>query len=271
LRPDPGGAAPASERAPRPLPARLVSLVPSLTEALFSLGLGERLVAVTEWCVHPADAVAPLPRVGGTKNPDLAAIRTLAPDLVIANHEENKRQDVERLGALGIPVWVTYPRTVADGAALLRELAEAGGARAALDAIVAPVERAVSQAEAARPDKGVPVFCPIWKDPWMAVGGDTYADDLIRLCGGENVFAGHGDRRYPIVRDEEIVAAAPEVVLLPDEPYTFGSEDAAELARLPIPAVRSGRIHCIDGTLVSWYGPRIARALETLGPLLTGG
>ena len=258
--------------APRPLPGRIVSLVPSLTEALFALGLGSRLVGVTEWCVHPAEAVAALPKVGGTKNPDLAAIGSLAPELVIANHEENTRRDVERLEASGIPVWVTYPRSVADGAALLRELAEAGGAeRTVVREVVEPVERALAQALAERPEKGVRVFCPIWKEPWMAVGGDTYAHDLITLCGGENVFADRGDRRYPIVRDAEIVAAAPEVVLLPDEPYAFGPGDAEELGRLPIPAAREGRIHCIDGTLVSWYGPRIARALETLRPMLVPG
>jgi ABC-type hemin transport system substrate-binding protein len=102
----------------------------------------------------------------------------------------------------------------------------------------------------------------------MAVGADTYADDLLRLCGGENVFAGRTERRYPIVREEEIVAAAPEVVLLPDEPYAFGPREQAELCALPIPAARSRRVHLLDGTLVSWYGPRIGQAIETLSRLL---
>lgn len=102
----------------------------------------------------------------------------------------------------------------------------------------------------------------------MAVGGDTYASDLIETCGGANVFADRGDRRYPIVETADIVAAAPEVILLPDEPYAFGPRDVAELARLVIPAARNHRIHPIDGTLVSWYGPRIARALRTVGELL---
>ena len=93
----------------------------------------------------------------------------------------------------------------------------------------------------------------------MAVGGDTYADDLIALCGGLNVFAERGDRRYPRVTLDEVVAAAPEVVLLPDEPYAFGASDEAELRRLPLPAAQNGRIHRIDGTWVSWYGPRIDR------------
>jgi ABC-type hemin transport system substrate-binding protein len=251
-------------------PRRIVSLVPSLTEALFALGLGERVVGVTAWCVHPAEAVAAVPKVGGTKSADLAAIRALAPDLVIANQEENRRRDVERLEAHGIRVWLTYPRTVAEGAAVLAELAELGAAPEARARVVAPVLAAVAEAERMRPERSVPVFCPIWRNPWMAVGGDTYAHDLLSLCGGRNVFGARGVRRYPRVTQDEIVAAAPEVVLLPDEPYAFGAEDEAELRALPLPAARSGRIHRIDGTWVSWYGPRIRPALRAIRSLLVG-
>jgi ABC-type Fe3+-hydroxamate transport system substrate-binding protein len=248
---------------------RIVSLVPSLTEALFHLGLGDRIVAVTEWCVHPADAVAALPKVGGTKNPDLDAILACRPDLVIANREENRRRDVERLRDAGIPVWVTYPRSVREGADLLRELAGLGASPAAVSKVVDPVLACVAVAESSPVERATPVFCPIWKNPWMAVGGNTYANDLLRLCGGANVFAYREDRRYPIVQDAEIVAAAPEVIVLPDEPYAFGPRDAAELAALDVPAARDARIHLIDGTMVSWYGPRIRWAIETLRPLLT--
>jgi len=107
----------------------------------------------------------------------------------------------------------------------------------------------------------------------MAVGADTYADDLLALCGGENVFGAGGftrERRYPIVDEEQIAAAQPEVILLPDEPYAFGARDVAELAALATPAAASGRIHCLDGTLVSWYGPRIARAIAVVSALLSG-
>jgi ABC-type Fe3+-hydroxamate transport system substrate-binding protein len=253
---------------PSGAPRRIVSLVPSLTEALFALGLGGRVVGVTDWCVHPAEAVAALPKLGGTKNPDLPAILALRPDLVIANQEENRRKDVERLGAAGIAVWVTYPRTVRDGAALLREIASLGASAEAIRDVVEPVERALQAALAARGGPRARVFCPIWRDPWMSVGPDTYAHDLLALCGGENVFGGRSDRRYPRVRLAEVESAAPEVVLLPDEPYAFGPIDAAEIARLDIPASREGRIHLIDGTWVSWYGPRIRSALEGLRTLL---
>ena len=127
-------------------PRRIVSLVPSVTEALFALGLGPRVVGATDYCVHPADAVEGLPRVGGTKDVDVEAVARLAPDLVLANREENTRRAVEQIEARGV--------------------ADAEAQRAA-----APPVR---------------VFCPIWRDPWMAVSGDTYIHDLLALCGAEN-------------------------------------------------------------------------------------
>lgn len=247
---------------------RIVSLVPSLTEALFALGFGARVVGVTEWCVHPAAEVAALPKLGGTKNPDVPGILALAPDLVIANQEENRRRDVEKLEAAGIPVWLTYPRSVREGAALLHQMAALGADPERVRDVVLPVEIALRQAERVRPLRPVRVFCPIWRDPWMSVGSDTYAHDLLTLCGGVNAFAGRPDRRYPRVTLEEVAAADPEVVLLPDEPFRFGEPDVAEIGRLDVAAARSGRIHVIDGTLVSWYGPRIARAIDELRTLL---
>ncbi|HTY18328.1 MAG TPA: helical backbone metal receptor [Myxococcota bacterium] len=256
-------------------PRRIVSLVPSLTEALFALGLGERVVGVTDWCVHPADAVVRLPKVGGTKDADVAAIAALAPDLVIANREENTRRVVESLERAGIRVWLTYPRTVREGAALLRELASLGAAPEAVERVVEPVERAVADAESALAEASergsssrTRVFCPIWRDPWMSVGPDTYAHSLLELCGGRNVFANRTGRRYPIVSLDEVAAAQPDVILLPDEPYCFGPRDVRELGGLSVPAARLGRIHRIDGTWVSWYGPRIGSALLAVRRLL---
>jgi ABC-type hemin transport system substrate-binding protein len=246
---------------------RIVSLVPSVTESLFCLGLGDRIVGITDWCAHPRDRVAGLPRVGGTKNPSVRQILELEPDLVIANREENRKRIVVALRVAGVEVWVTYPRTVQDGVTLLSELAELGATPEAVESVVRPVEEAVRVAAEQRPARGLPVFCPIWKKPWMAVGGDTYVSSLLELCGGDNVFADFGDRRYPIVELDQIVAAAPEVILLPSEPYEFGPRDVLELAALTLPAARNGRIHLIDGTLVSWYGPRIEPAIATIRTL----
>ena len=256
-------------RAPQTTPERIVSLVPSLTETCFDVGLGERVVGVTDWCVHPADGVAALPKVGGTKDADVAAIEALKPDLVIANHEENTRRVVEELEQRGLRVWLTYPRTLEEGTRVLHELVALSPDRDLARAVAFAAERALGFLDEPDTTSSRPrVFCPIWRDPWMAVGRDTYASDLIERCGGENVFADRGDRRYPIVTLEDVVAAAPDVVLLPDEPYSFGAVDASEIRELEIPAAESARVHLIDGTWVSWYGSRIAKAVGALRPLL---
>jgi ABC-type Fe3+-hydroxamate transport system substrate-binding protein len=255
-------------------PLRIVSLVPSLTEALFALGLGSRVVGVTDYCVHPADGLAGVPRLGGTKNPDCEAIAALAPDLVIANHEENTERAVRRLREAGLDVWVTYPRTVRDGVAVMAELAGLGAppdlARRELSRLRTALERAEARVEERAGAAPVRCFCPIWRDPWMTVGRETYAHDLLRLCGASNPFADRGDRRYPRVELADVEAAQPEVILLPDEPYAFADADVRELARLDVPAAHHGRIHCVDGTWVTWYGPRIPAALERLGALVRG-
>ena len=255
-------------RASPAAPRRIVSLVPSVTEALFALGLGERVVGVTDWCVHPAQAVKDLPKVGGTKDTDVDAVRGLAPDLVLANREENTERTVRKLREAGLAVEVGYPRTVADGVELLAWLHGLGASPEAWEAVVEPARRALEEARARPPETPVRVFCPIWRDPWMAVSGDTYVHDLLVLCGAENPWAA-ARRRYPIVSPNEIQMIRPELVLLPDEPYAFSERDRRELAAWDIPAARNGAIHLVDGTLVSWYGPRIPRAIETIRSLLS--
>lgn len=260
---------------------RIVSLVPSLSEALVVLGLGDRLVGVTEYCVHPVHAFDGLPRLGGTKDADVEAIAALAPDLVIANQEENTARVVRALAKRNIDVWVTYPRSVAEGVVLLEDLALLGASPDARRAFVAPVREAFEAAQSKQRTATRPrprVFCPIWRDPWMTIGRDTYIHDLLELCGGENVFAGGGaageeasDRRYPLLDLDQLIAHRPEVILLPDEPYAFGAEDVAALEGLDTPASRSGQIHLIDGTLVSWYGPRIAESIRILAGLFANG
>lgn len=250
-------------------PRRIVSLVPSITEILFALGLGDAVAGCTVYCTEPAAGVAGKPRVGGEKNPRLDAIRELGADLVVANVEENVREHVDALRGWGIPVYVTYPRTVAEGIQLVRDLGAVTGATQRGAAIADGLDAALIRTRAARRAGPRPrVFCPIWRNPYMTVGRDTYAHDMLAACGGDNALA---DRpgRYPTVTLEEVAAAAPDVVLLPDEPYRFRRAHVADFTPFAdVPAVRDGRIHLIDGKLLTWYGPRIGTALEVLGALL---
>ena len=251
-------------------PRRIVSLIPSTTELLCALGLADALVGVTVYCVEPRDVVRSKTRVGGEKDPDLAAIRALAPDLVVANIEENRREDVDALRAAGIPVWVTFPRTVADGLRMIRDLGEVTGAGEPARALLATLEPLYAEARArAAQTRAVRVFYPIWRRPWMTIGADTYVHDLLATCGGANVF---GDQtRYPTVTLDEMAVRGPEVILLPDEPFRFRRAHLADFDAYPaVPAVRERRIHLVDGKPFSWHGPRLAEALRTLPDLLLG-
>lgn len=255
---------------PRP-PRRIVSLLPSTTETLCALGLADALVGVTAYCVEPRALLRDTTRIGGTKDPDLEKIRSLAPDLVVANVEENVREHVATLRGWSIPVWVTYPRTVAEGIGMIRELGEVTGTTLAAARLAGALEALHAEVRAAcatRPP--VDVFYAIWRDPYMTVSADTYIHDLLAVCGGRNIF---GDRaeRYPAVPLDEVAARRPQVILLPDEPYRFRQAHVAEFAPYrEVPAVRDGRIHLVDGKLFSWYGPRVALALRAVPALLAG-
>jgi ABC-type Fe3+-hydroxamate transport system substrate-binding protein len=246
-------------------PRRIVSLVPSVTETLCALGLTEALVGVTAYCVEPRDVVRTKTRIGGEKDPDLGAIRALAPDLVVANIEENVREHVETLRGWGVAVWVTYPRTVAEGLAMIRELGEVTGTAERAAAILAELEPLHARVRAATARRrAVPVFYPIWRAPWMTINRDTYVHDLLAVCGGANVF-GDAPARYPTVTLEEMAARRPEVIVLPDEPFRFRRAHLADFAPFGgVPAVRDGRVHLVDGKPFSWHGPRLGEALRTI-------
>ena len=253
-----------SLRLARP-PRRIVSLVPSITETLCALGLAEALVGVTAYCVEPRDVVRSKARIGGEKDPDLGAIRALAPDLVVANVEENVREHVEALRGWGVAVWVTYPRTVVEGLAMIRELGEVTGTGDRAAAILAELEplHARVRAAAAR-RRAVPVFYPIWRAPWMTINRDTYIHDLLAVCGAANVY-GDAPARYPTITLDEMAARRPEVIVLPDEPFRFRRAHLADFAPYgDVPAVRDGRIHLVDGKPFSWHGPRLGEALRTI-------
>lgn len=256
-------------------PTRIVSLVPSETESVARLAGVERIVGRTSYC-HGVDAV---PVVGGTKSIDVDAVLALAPDLVLANKEENGKRDIERLIAAGVCVHVSFPCSVAESLAYVRALAALLGVVDAKRAWLSTLEPPATPVEGGRR-----VFVPIWRDPWMTFDGRTYASDLLAHAGALNVFAdrarlfplaadlgqrtpidpGARDTRYPRTRMEEVAERRPELVLLPDEPYEFDAEHAAEVETWDLGA----RIELVSGQDLFWYGVRTLEALDRLRALI---
>lgn len=225
---------------------RVVSLVPSVTETLVAWGVVP--VAVTRFCEQPG-----LPTVGGTKNPDVAAIVALRPDLVVMDGEENRREDAETLLAAGVPLHVTHVRSVADVAPTLVGLRQAVG----LDAEEDEEEGKGAAGPAAPPaERQVLVWVPIWRRPWMTVNDRTYGSSLLQACGAVNCFAGHPDT-YPTVTLEEVAARRPDLTLAPTEPYPFKARHR-ELFAGVAPMV------LVDGKDLWWWGVRTAGALSRL-------
>jgi ABC-type Fe3+-hydroxamate transport system substrate-binding protein len=231
--------------------ARVVSIVPSLTEAVAVTAPG-LLVGATDWCTHPSDL--DVPRIGGTKNPDVPRIVELKPDLVLANEEENREPDLEALRAAGIGVHVTVVRTL-DGAfgELERMLAACGLDRPAwLD----EAERAWATLPV--PARRSRAVIPIWRRPWMAVGRDTFTGALLARLGVDNVLSTDTER-YP--RIDPAALPAHDLVVLPDEPYAFTADDGPE-AFPGVPSV------LVSGRLLTWYGPSLVAAARELPRLL---
>ncbi|MGV9314497.1 helical backbone metal receptor [Streptomyces sp. NPDC003691] len=232
---------------------RVVSLVPSLTEAIAVTAPG-LLVGATDWCTHPAglDVV----RVGGTKNPDLDTVRALRPDLVVANEEENRAPDLAALRSAGLRVMVTEVRTLQQGLAELH--------RVLVDGCGAGRPRWLDEAArawaAVVPGALPPVVVPVWRRPWMVLGRDTFAGDLLARLGARNVCADHAER-YPRVPLDALRASGAGLVVLPDEPYRFTADDGPE-AFPGLPAA------LVSGRALTWYGPSLVTAPRVLGAAL---
>jgi ABC-type Fe3+-hydroxamate transport system substrate-binding protein len=250
---------------------RVVSLVPSLTETLFHLGLTEaEVVGVTKWCIHPAPRVAGVEKVGGTKDPDVARVVALRPDLVVANFEENRREDVQALQGAGLRVLVTDVRTVGDAPGMVLDLGRALGREREARALAGEIEGAAARAfdlASERPE--VSVYCPIWRRPWMTVNADTFAASMLKLAGAHNVFDAE-PKRYPEKGPEEAVARGATACLLPSEPYPFQEKHVPELVAA---GFARERVRFIDGEALTWYGARtpdgiatILREIEALRP-----
>ena len=247
---------------------RIVSLVPSITETLFDLGVGDQVVGVTRYCTEPEPSLRSVPRVGGTKNPDLEKIATLRPDLVLVNGEENRDEHIGWLKER-FQVHESLPITVLDAAHVVREIAIRVGANDAAEAILLEIEAQLARAEVEAISRSrVRVFYAIWKNPWMSINSTTYIHDVLLRTGAVNVTAGH-DGRYPVLSPQELKALQAELVLLPSEPFVFQEAHRREIVEQQLfgPEVP---VALVDGKDFSWHGSRtgrgIGRVLDVLKP-----
>lgn len=277
-----------------PAPKRVVSLVPSDTYSVAALGCGAALVGRTDYCELPAEIVAALPSIGGTKNPSIDAILALEPDLVIGNQEENTKGDLEKLAQNGIRVYVGFPKRAGDGLRHLAKLARIFrvDSDANVKAMLKKGYDEIREAEAfAEKTPALKTFCPIWMQPLMTINGDTFISDVLRLAGAENVFANRDrryplaadlgnavamtganvagrDKRYPRITNEELVERAPELVLLPDEPHPFTELDAEVFRAMDLPAAKKKAIVRTSGKDLCWYGARTIEGLPRVRALV---
>ena len=238
-------------------PSRVVSLVPSLTETLFALGAGDSLVGVTDFCIFPQELRSMrLARVGGTKNPSIEQIRSLEPDLVHMNLEENLERHADSIAGFA-PVFVSAPRTVDDVSKLIVDLGRIHGREAAAAewcSVLGEEQRAAGSTV-----REFSFACPIWKNPWMWCGADTYVSALVTEVGGLNVL--EGISRYPALALDDVMALQPDVIFLPDEPYIFTAADREAIVKSR-PQQRI--VGPFPGHLFTWHGTRTVEGLRFL-------
>ena len=255
-----------------PRDARIVSLVPSITELLFDLGAGDRVVGRTPFCIHPREGVAGVPRVGGTKTPRLDRIRALEPTHVVVNVDENRREDADALAAFVPNVVVTHPLGPRDNLALYRLMGGIFASGEATDRLCRAFEHAASALESAA--RGFPqrrVLYLIWRDPWMTVSRDTYVSRTLALVNFTTIGGnggGRDGRRYPELALAPELFDGVDLVLLSSEPFPFKERHAVEIRALA--GARCPAVRLFDGEMASWYGSRAIRAMGYLGRFAAG-
>ncbi len=234
-------------------PKRIISLVPSITELLYDLGLFENIVGRTKFCVHPKEALRAIPKIGGTKNVNFDRVLALQPDLIIANKEENDKSQIEQLSQ-HFPVWISDIANFGEAMEMIDYLGGIVGKQAEADKIVKDSNALLEQL---KPSKIQRAAYLIWQKPYMTIGKDTYIHDMLGHAGYENIFG--EQTRYPSFTLEELEARQPEVMLLSSEPFPFKQKhiDALQLTFPDIP------IQLVDGEAFSWYGTRFLKTFKT--------
>lgn len=242
------------------LPQRIISLVPSQTELLHDLGLGERVVGITKFCIHPEEWFRTKTRVGGTKKVDMEKVRALQPDLIIGNKEENERADIEALER-EFPVWMSDINDLDGALDMIRRVGELTGAQEHAAGIIASITTAFKHLRPIKPELSIAYV--IWRDPLMVAGGNTFITDMLQRCGLQNVFADRPER-YVEITPAELAAADPDVILLSSEPFPFAARHILEFNMIcPGTPVR-----LVNGEFFSWYGSRLIGAANYLERLL---
>ena len=234
-------------------PQRIISFVPSQTELLYDLGLGERVIGITKFCVHPAKWFQNKTRIGGTKNLDIEKISKLQPDLIIANKEENVKEQIETL-ASNFPVWVTDVNNLYEAIEMIHTIGSLVGKQDAAAMLQSKIKTAFQELTIQLPSKKIRVCYLIWKEPYLTVGGDTFINTMLEAAGFENVFADRN--RYPEVTLENLHQSNCDLLLLSSEPYPFAEKHIEYLQPL-LPQIK---IILVDGELFSWYGSRLQKA-----------
>ena len=233
-------------------PIRIVSVVPSQTELLFHLGLDEEIVGLTKFCIHPSDKVKQKSLIGGTKTLNIKAIHALNPDFILANKEENTREQIEALQQW-YPVHVTDVNTLPDALSMIREVGTLVGKSTEAEALASQIEKTLF------PSLQSPVLSVaylIWRKPYMVAASDTFIHAMLEQAGFRNAFA--GQTRYPVVSAEDLKKARPDLIFLSSEPYPFSEKHMAELQAI----CPSARIRLVDGEVFSWYGSRLLQASD---------
>jgi ABC-type Fe3+-hydroxamate transport system substrate-binding protein len=266
-----------TQHRPAPADCRIVSLVPSLTELLFALGLDAQVVGRTGFCTHPKPAVRRVPKVGGTKDFDVDRIRALAPTHLVVNVDENPKERVDQIAGFVPAIIVTHPMGPLDNPPLFRLFGGIFNRRREADALASRFDEAWRAALAAT--AGLPrerVLYLIWKDPWMTIARDTYIARALAAVGWDQIEL-PGDDRYPVV-DLESALANTDRVLLSSEPYAFRQRDvdavtqvAHALSAVPGHALAAGAVSLIDAEMTSWYGSRAIAGMRYLAALRAGG
>lgn len=235
---------------------RIVSLVPSQTELLFDLGLNEEVVGITKFCIHPEEWFRSKMRVGGTKNINLNIIRQLSPDLIIANKEENVKEQIEEL-AQKCDVWITDVNSLNDAVDMINNIGKLTGRIEAASVLVLKIEEGFDNLKInSSKRRKIPTAYFIWKDPYMVAAGDTFINDMMQYCGLENIF--FQNKRYPQISLEEIKERKGELILLSSEPYPFKQKHKEEI-QSHLPKIK---IELVDGEMFSWYGSRLLKSID---------